>query len=401
MRTAWGNVPRWLHAALFIGSLPILIPSLFFSFIMAKRWGRIDFALIFLDALLLVFLCVMSPLFLPVAVLSAACLSALAILRAPKLGQGIFLGYSNAVALSVIFTGPLLLIGLFKIVPLGRWDAALRRGSVQSVPLRQIEKVGQTGNVRLTEATLDWDGRLYHTASNRFYRFDPTQPVEVLDASEILEREGELLGARVKLRDSSVHAARATRTGVQYSYAPIPKDHSGLLTDATSRVYSPASTGRPGKVWLASDNGTFGTGTLAWTLTEDSFGRQNRLFPVPMYGAFLAVIAGLEPSPVADVWVPVKGHTTSVWLIVAPDAARPEQIQGMYEPHSLEKERDSLRDSGLFNPPPSEVYALDARPAAGQAVTPEAPPIAWGTALAFLIPGIVGIGGALYLALNE
>jgi len=122
-------VSQVVDSLLFVMALPIVVPSLMMTFAQAKRWGRIPLAIMAFDALLLIGIAVSLnlnwgagkplavTLLIPAALGSTIAAGALMARRAVarRLDDGIFLGYSNLVAMLLIGGGTALGIGGFGV----------------------------------------------------------------------------------------------------------------------------------------------------------------------------------------------------------------------------------------------------------------------------------------------
>mgnify|MGYP001581287290 CR=1 FL=1 len=106
---------QWQHLFLIL-SLPVVVPSLMINYAMAKRWGSVDFLLINIDAIVLTALASRSPIFLTMMVIAWASSVMLWGIRRNQLAGGIFLGYSNEVAMCLIFGGFFLFGSLIALV---------------------------------------------------------------------------------------------------------------------------------------------------------------------------------------------------------------------------------------------------------------------------------------------
>jgi len=105
---------QWQHLFLIL-SLPVIVPSLMINYAMAKRWGSVDFLLINIDAIILTALASHSPVLLPMMIVAWISSIMLWLVRRNQLAGGIFLGYSNGVAMCLIFGGFFLFGGLIAV----------------------------------------------------------------------------------------------------------------------------------------------------------------------------------------------------------------------------------------------------------------------------------------------
>lgn len=118
--------PSWLRAIIFLLSFPVVVPSLMTHWLMAKRWGRIPLPSILFDGLLLLLFCLFYPVLWTFVLLSMAA-TAVLFLRSVARGRadsGIFLGYSNMVAMPLILGGLLAIVGVIGATPAGTFRKA-------------------------------------------------------------------------------------------------------------------------------------------------------------------------------------------------------------------------------------------------------------------------------------
>lgn len=169
--------PGWLRAILFALAFPVTVPSLALHWLFARRWGRVPYVFVFVDGVVVVFLCLGSPVLLTVAVVAFA--SAIVLLFRfawqGRTDSGIFLGYSNHTVLPLIFGGVALVAGFFLGVPSSYYRrASWTTTGATDVRLAEIEGYGVPvpKHVRVVDASADWNasstGQLGGVTSARF-----------------------------------------------------------------------------------------------------------------------------------------------------------------------------------------------------------------------------------------
>lgn len=167
-----------LHATMLALALPVIAPSLISTWLMAKRWGRVPYVWILIDGFILVFLSLRAPWLSGFFGLSLLSAMALSIVRHQRLESGIFLGYSNAVAMLIIVGGFISIVGIFLSAP-WRWGA--ETPEPVAVTADRIDDVRPGQRVRLAGAVLDPDQMLWLYASGQF---DATPPDPGVTAAE-------------------------------------------------------------------------------------------------------------------------------------------------------------------------------------------------------------------------
>lgn len=118
--------PKWIRAIIFLLSFPVVVPSLMTHWLMAKRWGRIPLPSILFDGFVLLLFCMLYPVLWTFVLLSMAA-TAVLFIRAVARGRaesGIFLGYSNMVAMPLILGGLLVIVGVIGATPAGTFRKA-------------------------------------------------------------------------------------------------------------------------------------------------------------------------------------------------------------------------------------------------------------------------------------
>lgn len=321
---------------LLVLSFPIIVPSLIVNFLMAKRWGRNDFALIAFDGLALTMLSLRSAIFFLLVLVAWLASGMLWILRRDKLPYGIFLGYSNSIAWRLIAGGLLVLLGTIRLVP---WTLYARISDVlaseQGVTAGSIadNRVHGLRPVLVKDGAFDWDRRAYRTPTSsgaRFYPSDPRSPSTVVSASELWEQRQTLVGMPVSL--DATPGAAYLRTDVEYDRVPGGAREGGQQKqgDSAQRLYAPVR-GTGGRVWLLSEavggrsdpaalafmGRRTHAGTLVNVYSDAALAREYASDdgqPLPYMGvgirpeAFEAQVGPLET------WVPLTGTDETVWV---------------------------------------------------------------------------------------
>lgn len=145
-RWAW---PKPLRAAVFMLAFPVTVPSLVIHWWFAKRWGRIPYVSIMVDGFVMLLFCLAHPMLTVLFVVSLGSTVAL-LIRATvqrRADTGIFLGYSNMVALPLVFGGILCGVGALLGLPSSWYRSAAESGSASvsdetSVPWLLVGVVG-------------------------------------------------------------------------------------------------------------------------------------------------------------------------------------------------------------------------------------------------------------------
>lgn len=159
-----GPWPTWVRALVFIFSFPVVVPSLIVHWVFARRWGRIPYFSMLVDAVIILMfsLRVAS---LTVAAVIAIASSAVLLFRAVARGRadsGIFLGYSNAVAMPLIFGGGLFLVGALVGLPSQVLRGAVTPSTPTTYALKEAlnEGVPIPKHVLFKGATVRWSDRV-------------------------------------------------------------------------------------------------------------------------------------------------------------------------------------------------------------------------------------------------
>lgn len=160
------------RTGLLVLALPALVPGLVLTFIMAKRWGRVPFAMLAADAGILLLFCLPYPRLFPVVAISLAAAAVLYLSRMAqgRMPHGIVLGYSNLVALAIILGGALTALGGVFGLPRSVHRFLGQSGSTNVSALALAEgRVPLGKQVEVTSSQLLWERRLLWNGSS-FHR---------------------------------------------------------------------------------------------------------------------------------------------------------------------------------------------------------------------------------------
>jgi hypothetical protein len=331
-------------------ALPVVVPSLIINFLMAKRWGRVDFVILGFDGLVLLFLSMGSPFFF-IMLCALFASGILCILRAPKLPYGIFLGYSNAVAMLLIGGGILWLIGFFGFVPWKEINYHMAvSGSRRDVTARQVtdNRVSAPRKIRVTDGGLEWTKKVYRLQKPAGIVFTSSTPGKgsvLYNPSELWEKRDELAGSTVTLEGAILSPDTHETT-----HNEIMRKSGGVKEiDLTSRTFAYVKD-TEGRVWVAAQkadalNGTHFTGTAVIAYSDASRGRwysarfhQN----LPYMGMALFLDHSEVPAEpgvkVLDTWLPIKDTGESLWACYPGDleALPPPPLEGVLEGHTTD-----------------------------------------------------------------
>ncbi|MBI4859241.1 MAG: hypothetical protein HY815_03070 [Candidatus Riflebacteria bacterium] len=335
---ARGNeAARWLllEPVLLVLSLPILVPSLLINWLMAKRWGRIDWFLLAIDGAVLLLLSLGSPVFFLLMLVAAAASSALFVIRYPKLDQGIFLGYSDSVAWRLQLGGTLIIIGLATGIPWAAVNMAVR--FVRSPAVETVESLtrgfGHDHRLRpvsLEDPSLDPAEAVFEIETPggpQLVGRLPGSTVKLSSAGELWKQREDLLGCSVELPVSLPTDPTFERTAVE----TVTVKEGPRAVDRSRRLYVPVPrTG--GRVWVVSEPLTgdadpvrkalasrkVHTGVPVIVFADKELGRQ---FPRPDGKPLPYMGVALMPSsaPVAPVkaplwsYLPLGKGQTALW----------------------------------------------------------------------------------------
>ncbi len=409
-------------------SLPVLIPSLILNFLMAKRWGRVDFYLLAIDGFIILLFALRSTV-ATVIVLTAMVASAiLFIIRYRKLPYGIFLGYSNIVALLLMGGGLLFILGFWQLIPwtpLNELTSAL--GSEKSVTAQDLIRrpMGYNSFVALRNETVEWDKKLYRIIDEKGYRFSPYKTeggIVITKPKEMWERRSELVGRMVTLQGASLSPQAFECDELEYTLSEKgvkEKDNSKrllyLVPEAEGRVWIAS---KPGELQpSASPSGDSYGGMLVISYADGSMGRwyQSRYSGhLPYMGVTIlpersAPIDSVKPLRL-ETWVPVKGTGSTIWLAYNGDALAtpPSSMKGVFKGSMgpVNGLSEALPDVSYFQGPLQKPLVIMAVPSKYQYIKENdlvgafMRGIRW-SALAMLIPGILIIGAALYISSKE
>lgn len=341
---------------LLIAALPVLVPSLTVNFIGCKVWGRIDALILTLDAGLLMYLCRGSGPLLGWLFAAWIASELLWLSRRDKLEQGIFLGYSNAVAMRLVAGGVLLGLGVMFALPFSpaAWKMLPKlltfEKSVTAGALLAAQ-VPQDRPVRVTDGRLDWSRKVAVVeaeAGRAFYREDPRPPLSLASLDALWERRGELVGRKVSVPvDAAPHAT--LDEGFRYSISANPGKKVAESSSAPSARYLSLLREFPTGIanvpffglWYAAPAGgeplLAGTTVTATLGVVAGFGQEfNRGFWTtngrgPSIGSVLVPDADPVFKGMAT-WVPVADTMGGLWLAFPGEAPEdPDRaVTGIY-----------------------------------------------------------------------
>lgn len=409
-------------------SLPVLVPSLILNFLMAKRWGRVDFYLLAIDGFIILLFALRSTAATIIVLTAIAASAVLFILRYRKLPYGIFLGYSNTVALLLMGGGLIFVIGFWQFVPwtpLNELTSAL--GSEKSVTARDLvqRRMEYNSFVSLRNETLEWDKKLFRIIDENGYRFSPFKTeggIVITKPMDLWERRTELVGRMVTLQGASLSPQALEGTELEYSMA----ENGTKEKDFSKRLFYTVPEAQ-GRVWIvskpdelqvsASPSGDSYQGVLVITYSNASMGRwyQSRFTAyLPYMGVTLlpersAPVESKKPLRL-ETWVPVKGTDRTLWLVYMGDATAtpPSSMKGVYKANmgAVNGLKEAVSDLAYFQGPLQQPLVIMAAPSKYQYIKENdiagtfLRGIRW-NALAMLIPGILVISVALYLSSKE
>lgn len=319
-------------------ALPTVVPALLVNFLMAKRWGRVDFLIIGVDLLVICLIASQSMLFVP-ALISAAAAAAVFILRHAHREEGIALGFP-ALVMTPAMAGGALLLGSFAVLG-SRAGLAPTIERLRPPRLdRDVAAAALEGQEVLVRGDdLDWEQVVYCTP-DRCSDQDPSEAVE-LGAAEIMARRDELLGSAVTLAGEARPAATFDRAGMSVRATasspatpdPAPRQH-GLVP------------GTHAKLWIASaPGGVLGagpySGRLVYVENDAEFARRyqasGQADPLPMLALTIVAGEGVETGSGVEAWSPLVGAGDRVWV------ALPFEVDELGEARGLVRDRERAR----------------------------------------------------------
>lgn len=341
---------RW-ESLLFIISFPVLIPSLIIMFIMAKRWGHVDIYLILIDGLIFTGLACLSSYTLGGVIFICWVASIILYwLRRDRKEYGIFLGYSNLVALLLIFGGSLAIGGFIATAPLQqikRWNTIRKDAGQVTLKKALDHALPLERTIRFSDAHLDWSKMTYRQKFDGKWQFKPKsdlpEPLSSYTTGDLkkLWAQRDLMdGKEVQLTDVKLAAFANQRHRVEIvdgkgkKTIETPSLYFWLLDESDMRVW--LVTKEPLKSGIVSAHGTariiYNDAATGQALTAAL--KQN----MPYMG--IAIFDGEKsppppppPKPEAEeVWVPVAESKDAFWVRFPegkiPD--RSEAAQGIF-----------------------------------------------------------------------
>lgn len=156
---------RVITLALLALALPTVVPALVVTWLMAKRWGRVEFGLIVADLVIMALVASRTSLFVPVLV-SVCAAAALYVIRFREEPRGIALGFTGRVMTPAMIGGTLMIGAcLFMQSRAGLaphlerwWPATVDAGAVHELTAGMV--------VRVRPAEIAWDRALICDAAS-------------------------------------------------------------------------------------------------------------------------------------------------------------------------------------------------------------------------------------------
>lgn len=416
-----------LEVILLFLSLPVLVPSLIINFLMAKRWGRIDFVLMAVDGFVILLFALRSTIATIIVLIALGASALLFIIRYRKLPYGIFLGYSNIVAMLLMGGGLLFVIGAWTFVPwtpLNELTSAM--GGEKKLTANEIisNRIPYNTFVKVQNETFEYDRKIYRIIGADGYRFSPYPPGEgivVTEAMELWNRREELAGKMVKLEGVSLSLEALEGNEIEFALS----DEGTKETDRSKRLFAviPAAKGR---VWAASRPGDLDSpafleqqsisGMLVISFTNKDMGRwYNSRYPNPL--PYMGVTLLPERKPAVEekplnieTWIPVKGTDQTLWVAFTGDRSSnpPHSMQGIYKGNMgpVNGLKDALTDVEYFKGPLHQPLVIIDVPSRAKYIAEHdlmgnfLKSIKW-SALSLLLPGALIILGGLFISARE
>lgn len=324
---------RW-ESLLFLLSFPVLIPSLAFMWLTAKRWGHIDIYLIVVDGLVLtVITSFMSPWLGGVMLVAWIASVFLYWLRRDRQRLGIFLGYSNLVCLPLIFGGTLAIGGLIAVWP---WKAYARLQTIQRAPI--VVPVARTENqavpfertLVLSDEQLDLENTVLRQKVGGQWKFVLRRDQERTRFSpdqvrSVWQKIGPLAGHEIELTDVVLAGFSIIRDSVVLAEGPskrtlaVPQHTFALVENSDARL------------WIVSARAPAPGATIRGVLhainqdsaTGAAYAAAKRGNLPLLVGAVFADEQAAPAKPeLQEIWVPTKKSGGAFWIRF-PDGVEP------------------------------------------------------------------------------
>jgi len=425
-----GGSPLFIpfEVILLLLSLPVLVPSLIVTFLMAKRWGRIDFVVLAVDGFIILLFALRSTAATVIVLTALAASAVLFIVRYRKLPYGIFLGYSNLVAMLLMGGGLLFSIGFWQFIPwtpLNELTSALGSEKIVSAEALVRHPVAYNSFVSLKNETVEWDKKLFRIIDGDGYKFSPYKSgggIVVTNPYELWERKNDLAGQMVTLQGASLSPEAFEGTELEYSMkvdGVKEKDYSKrmfhIVPEAKGRLWIVT---KPNETRLsAAPSGDGYQGVLAITYSNASMGRwySSRFAGnLPYMGVTLlperSVSSETKKPQRLETWVPVKGTERTLWIAYSGDATvtPPSSMKGVYKSNMgpVNGLREALPDLSYFQGPLQQPLVIMAAASRQQYIRENdlvgafMRGIKW-SALGMIIPGFIVIGAALFISSRE
>lgn len=349
---------RVVEMILLFLSLPVLIPSLLISFIMAKRWGRVDFILLAVDGFVILLFSMGSPFFFIISLIAMISSGLLYILRHNKIPYGIFLGYSNLIAMMLMIGGVLFAVGFFRFVP---WaplsDLSNALGSYKDATVKSImiNRINSNTKINVVNAKYDWKEHLYKAKTpegEKIVSMSPQEGFVTENPNELWTRGDELLGNNV-----TINTELSPSDSYKRNYTDIQKTKDGPKEiDSSLRQYV-LIQGTEGRVWVASkllqgeeESEIFQRKTHSGKLLRFySDANQGRWYNAKSgkYLPYMCVVvmpsddaqetlADKRKTEIIETIVPICDTRSSVWAVFAGELKEMPKapVKGFFEGHS-------------------------------------------------------------------
>jgi len=343
------DVARW-ESALFLLSFPVLIPSLLIMWVMAKRWGHIDIYLILVDGLILTGLGFLTGPWIGTLMLVSWISSVwLYWLRRDRQEVGIFLGYSNLVAMLLVIGGGLTIGGAIAVVPwsaIGRWNDVRAEPIPAKVERARDRALPRERRVNLHDAKLDFELAVERRKVGGQWRFvSSAKPVERSGAPDFTPR---LWTERKYFAGREIEYARAFPAGFSSVRGRVEVEEDGKKRwlEGQSRHFTLVLGSD--RVWVVTAEPVphaggpvrgvarliYNEAAIAAAYSKKGHGNLPMMGLAIFDGESAPAAAAAEEAPATEteIWVPVKQPAGAFWVRF-PAGVKPtgtEQVTGFY-----------------------------------------------------------------------